>query len=393
MSETPNPGGIVKTIARFAAAASAAVGLSLVALPAVAGADPSPGFAPYAAGADHAVFVQTDNPAGNQVVAYHREDGGSLVPAGVYGTGGLGGILNGSAVDHLASQGSLAYDPAQGLLYAVNAGSNTVSVFSVRGDQLALRQVIPSGGSFPVSVAVHGSSVYVLNALSANVQGYVSFFGRLYELPGSGRSLGFTVPSGATQFVTTPGQVAFSPDGSQLLVTTKQSGSDIDVFEVGPFGYLSPAPVVNAEPGAVPFAVNFDTAGHLVVADAGTNAVSTFGLTPNGILNPIDTVATGQSATCWVATAQGAFFASNAGSASVSRFAEQPSGELTLLGASGTDPGTVDAAPSAGGQYLYVQTGGNGIVDEFQVGPDGTLTAIGSVVVPGAVGGEGIVAF
>jgi 6-phosphogluconolactonase (cycloisomerase 2 family) len=383
----------VKSLARYAVAAGAAAGLSLVALPAVAEADPSPGFAPSAVGADHAVFVQTDNPAGNQVVAYHRDDNGALVPAGVYATGGLGGILNGSEVDHLASQGSLAYDPAQGLLYAVNAGSNSVSVFTVRGDQLALRQVIPSGGIFPVSVAVHGSSLYVLNALSASIQGYVSSFGQLYELPGSSRSLGFTVPSGPTQYVSTPGQVAFSPDGAQLLVTTKQSGSDIDVFKVGPFGYLSPSPVVNAETGAVPFAVNFDEAGHLVVADAGTNAVSTFGLTPSGILSPIDTVATGQSATCWIATAQGWFFASNAGSADVSRFAEQPSGELTLLGASGTDPGTVDAAPSAGGQYLYVQTGGNGIVDEFQVGPGGTLTALGSVVVPGAVGGEGIVAF
>ena len=290
------------------------------------------------------------------------------------------------------SQGSLTYDPLHGLLYAVNAGSNTVSVFSVSGDQLALRQVIPSGGSFPVSVAVHGSSVYVLNALSANIQGYVSFLGRLFPLPGSNRSLGFTVPSGATQFVSTPGQVAFTPDGSQLLVTTKASGSDIDVFHVGPFGYLSLSPVVNAEPGAVPFSVNFDAVGHLVVADAGTNALSTYSLNWNGVATPIATVATGQSATCWVATAQGAFFASNAGSANISAFAGQLSGQISLLGATGTDAGTVDAAPSAWGQYLYVQTGGTGTVDEFQVAPGGSLTSVGSVLVPGAVGGEGIVA-
>ena len=105
------------------------------------------------------------------------------------------------------------------------------------------------------------------------MQGYVSFFGRLYPLPGSTRSLGFSVPSGTTQFVNTPGQVAFSPNGSQLLVTTKASGSDIDVFGVGQFGYLSASPMVNAEPGAVPFAVTFDPSGHLVVTDAGTNAL------------------------------------------------------------------------------------------------------------------------
>jgi hypothetical protein len=95
------------------------------------------------------VFVQTDDTAGNQVVAYDRAGDGTLTLAGTYDTGGLGGMLNGSVVDHLASQGSLTHDPVQGLLYAVNAGSNTVSVFSVHGDRLALRQVISSGGSSP----------------------------------------------------------------------------------------------------------------------------------------------------------------------------------------------------------------------------------------------------
>ena len=51
------------------------------------------------------------------------------------------------------------------------------------------------------------------------------------------------------------------------------------------------------------------------------------------------------------------------------------------------------ASASSDGQFLYVQTGGDGIVDEFGVHTDGTLTEIGSVTVSGAVGGEGIVAF
>ena len=63
--------------------------------------------------------------------------------------------------------GWLAYDPDSALLYAVNAGSNTVSVFSAHGDDLSLRQVVGSGGVFPVSVAVHGNLMfYVLNALN-----------------------------------------------------------------------------------------------------------------------------------------------------------------------------------------------------------------------------------
>lgn len=346
-------------------------------------------------GPDHVVFVQTDNPAGNQVVAYTRAANGTLTWANTYATGGLGGVLAGSAVDHLASQGSLTYDPVDHLLFAVNAGSDTVSVFSVRGDQLFLSQVVSSGGIFPVSVAVHGNLVYVANALGGgSLQGYVVAFDRLLALPGSNRPLGLD-PTASPQFTNTPGQVAFSPDGSQIIVTTKANGSDIDVFHVGLFGYLSLFPVVNSEPNAVPFGVTFDPAGHLVVAEASSTdpALATFTLNPNGTVTPIDTSATGQPATCWVAPADGYFYASNAGGPSLSGFEDSSNGLLTLLGTTATDPGTVDAAASSDGQFLYVQTGGYGIVDEFQVLAGGSLSEVGSVTVPGAVGGEGIVAF
>jgi DNA-binding beta-propeller fold protein YncE len=146
---------------------------------------------------------------------------------------------------------------------------------------------------------------------------------------------------------------------------------------------------MNAEPGTVPFAIAFDPAGHLVIADAGTNALSTYALRPDGTVTGLGSVGTGQSATCWVAPDRGLLFASNAGSATVSTFSADP---LTLRGQTTTDPGTVDAAVTTSGRFLYVQTGGNGVVDEFAVGAGGSLARIGSVTVAGAVGGEGIVA-
>jgi 6-phosphogluconolactonase (cycloisomerase 2 family) len=343
-------------------------------------------------GADDAVFVQTDNTAGNQVVAYHRTGDGTLTLARTYPTGGLGGQLSGSVVDHLASQGSLQYDAPHALLYAVNAGSNTVSVFAVRGQRLFLHQVIGSGGTFPVSVAVHGDLVYVLNALGGgSVQGYRLLFGRLFPIFGSRRALGLD-PTATPQFTNTPGQVAFSPDGSQLIVTTKANGNDIDVFRVGASGRLSASPVVNPEPGTVPFAITFDQSGHLVIANAGTNAVATFALSPDGAVTLLGSAGTGQAATCWVAPDGPLLFASNAGSASISGYTSASSGTLTLLGQTATDPGTVDAAATPAGQFLYVQTGSTGTVDEFRVDTAGTLAKIGSVTVAGAVGGEGIAA-
>jgi hypothetical protein len=212
----------------------------------------------------------------------------------------------------------------------------------------------------------------VLNALKGgDVQGFKTLGSLLIPLPGSRRALGLD-PAETPQFTSTPGQVAFTPDGSQLVVTTKNNGNDIDVFGVGATGWLSAHPTV--------------------IAEAGTNALATFALSAHGTASLLNSVGTGQAATCWVAPAGSYLFASNAGSANVSGFISSAQGALTLLGSTGTDPGTVDAASAAGGQFLYVQTGGNGIVDEFAVGTGGSLTKIGAVTVPGAVGGEGIVA-
>src|SRR5262249_22658984 len=149
-------GRSMKTAPRFVAlACAAAICLGVFASP-VSAKQPA---------SEHAVFVQTDSVSGNQVVAYERADDGTLTLANTYDTGGNGGILAGSVVDHTASMGALALDQRHDLLYAVNAGSNTVSVFSVDGAELNLREIVPSGGTFPVSIAVHDDLVYVLNAL------------------------------------------------------------------------------------------------------------------------------------------------------------------------------------------------------------------------------------
>ncbi len=343
-------------------------------------------------GADHVVFVQTDNLAGNSVVAYDRADDGTLSPAGTYPTGGNGGMLTSSVVDHVASQASLVYDANHALLFAVNAGSNTVSVFSVRGDALELRQTVPSFGTFPVSIAVHDDLVYVLNALNGGaLQGYRIESQQLDPIDGSNRALGLD-PTATPQFVNTPGQVAFTPDGSQVIVTTKANGSAIDVFRVEHHGTLSDAPVVNIEAGTVPFAVTFDHGGNLVVSEAGTNAVATYDLHHDGSITLLDRAFTGQMATCWIVGVDRNLYASNAASGSLSRIASGHHGDLTFVDNTTTDAGSVDAAATANGQYLYVQTGAAGNVDEFRINGDGSLTQIGSVTVPGAVGGEGIVA-
>jgi 6-phosphogluconolactonase (cycloisomerase 2 family) len=378
----------MKILTRIVAPAIAALAVATFATPAFA--------APAghrAAGARYVVFVQTDNITGNAVVAYHRATDGALTLAGTYPTGGLGGVLGGSVADHLSSQGSLGYDQRDSLLIAVNAGSNTVSSFAVFGDRLVLRQVVGSGGTFPVSVAAHGNYVYVLNALNGgSVYGYRVHGGRLFPILGSWRGLGLN-PTATPQFRNTPGQAAFTPDGSKLLVTTKANGDNVDVFFVHRDGRLSALPVVNHEPGAVPFGLTYDRYGHVVLAEAGLNAVATFRLFRNGLLVPLHIALTGQSATCWITRAGRYFYASNAGSASVSGYVTGRHGHLFALGNTMTDAGTIDSASAAYGRFLYVRTGAAGLVDEFAVQANGSLAVIGSVAVAAAAGGEGIVAF
>lgn len=373
------------TVATRAAAGATGIAASLLlALPAQAApAHPSHTGAP--------VFVLNDDPDGNAVIAYDRTAGGTLVEAGRYPTGGTGGVLTGSVVDHTASQGALAYDRTARLLYAVNPGSDTVTTFTVSGDRLVRRQVLSSGGAFPVSIAVHGNEVYVLDARGGgSVQGYIRTGRHLALVPAWHRDLGLD-PSQTPEVTSTPGQVAFSPDGHQLLITTKNGGNSIDVFAVGPLG-PSATPTVDQLPGAVPFGVAFDEKGHLVVTEAGQNAVATFALGGDGTLTLLAEAATGQVAPCWVVAADGELYVSNTGSGTVSAYSVAGEGALTADGVTPTDAGTIDAAVSSDGRFLYVQAGAAGQVDVFRIGAHGALTRVGSVTVPGAVGGEGIVA-
>jgi hypothetical protein len=331
-------------------------------------------------GAGSLVFVQTNQPSGNQIVVYDRADDGTLTAAGTYATGGNGGVADpGSESDDLASQGSLAYDPAHRLLIAVNAGSDTVSTFSVKGDMLHLEGVVDSGGQFPSSVAVHGRLVYVLNAGGEGiVQGFRIQQKQLVGIPDSARSLGLA-NTDPPNFLTAPGQVGFTPDGSKVLVTTKASGSTIDVFTVGRAGRLSHAPVVNPSAVPVPFAFTFTPDGRLADGEAGTSSLTTYVVQADGTLADPRSLSDGQTALCWITRLGGFYYVSNTGSNNISAFTVGPDGTPALVGVvATTGPGPIDSTSPAGTSFLYVETGG-GTVEEYRSNADGSLTQLGVV--------------
>jgi hypothetical protein len=335
------------------------------------------------------VFVQTNDPTGNQIVSYLPGPNGALHQVERVNTGGDGVVIGGAVVDALASQGSLALDPADGLLVAVNGGSNSITTFRSFGPFLGFRRVVPSGGTTPVSVAVRGDLIYVLNAGgTGEVQGY--YANSLTPIPGSAHSLGLT-PGLTPPFLNTPGQIGFTPNGDQLVVTTKANGSDIDVLNVGPSGSLS-APVVNASATPVPFGFTFDRTGDLVVAEAGTSALTTYVVNANGTIVEQASTTNGEAALCWVTGAGNFFYGANAGSNTLTGYAIGWNGVPTIVSTTPTDVGPVDLASSPDGRNLYVETGGSDLLDAFAVQPSGSLSFIGSVTteLPGHSGLEGI---
>ena len=343
-----------------------------------------------------AVFVQTNELDGNKIVVFQRHGDGRLTEEDTYPTGGNGGnVAPGTASDRLGSQGSLVYDERHRLLFAVNAGSDSVSVFRVNGTRLRLTDVDPSGGDFPASIAVHDDLVYVLNAGGVGiVQGFEIRGDRIRALEGSARSLGLA-NTDPPNFLTSPGQVGFTPDGSKLIVTTKASGSTIDIFSVRRDGTLSETAVENPSATPVPFAFTFDPRGRLVSGEAAMSSVTTYTINTNRTLANPQSQSDNQAALCWIVEARGFFYVANTGSNNLSGYRIDGSGRPTLIGPTGivatTGAGPIDMTSAAGGRFLYSQTGLAGTVEEFRVADDGTLVRLGNVAgLP--VGQEGIAA-
>jgi 6-phosphogluconolactonase (cycloisomerase 2 family) len=330
-----------------------------------------------------AVFVQTDDLQHNGIVAFTRGADGHLTRVSEVLTGGRGGVEQDVPLDALASQDSLTYDAAHHLLFAVNAGSNTVTSIRVSGAHLTRVQTVRSGGVFPVSVSAGHGRLYVLNAGgSGNVTGYrISTSGVLTPIPGASRDLGLANEA-RPEFITAPADIAQTSDGDHVVVTTKANNT-IDVFNVAG-GRLS-APVKNTAASAVPFALSFDPLGRLVVANAGNSSVSTYRVQGDGSLHTLAAgTPDGQAALCWLVGTGNTFFGGNAGSSTISAFSVDGDGNVTLTGTpdgvvahtGGGTGGTIDLAITSDQHFLYAENSFAGTVEGYRIQPDHTLALV-----------------
>ena len=351
-----------------------------------------PGMASADGGVIGAVYTMTNDPAGNQVLQYDRMADGSLAYRAHYETGGHG---TGSG---LGNQGGVVLSDDGRWLLVVNAGSNDISVFRVRGRELVLTDTESSGGVLPISVTIDRDVVYVVNAgggvgdtdsISAL---FLDNHGELTLAAGSTRPL-----SAAS---TAPAQIQVSPNGRFVVVTEKGTNT-LSVFPLDAYGFPG-AGIFNAAAGQTPFAMDFGTRQQLFVSEvaggaADSGAVSSYRLADDGTLETIaGSVPNFETAPCWLVVTNGGryVFTTNTPDDSLSAYTIANDGQISLVDSDGRtgEPGAgtrpLDMDLSDDGRHLYTLNIGNGTISTFRVGPDGSLTETATASgVPAGVNG------
>jgi hypothetical protein len=358
-----------------------------------------------------AVYTQSNDPAGNKVIVFDRFKGGTLVKRDAVSTGGLGSSQSvgcGPGCPILDSQNAVVVSENEKLVFAVNAGSDTVSSFRETNSGLQLVDQESSGGDMPESLALHNDVLYVLNVATENTNGTT---GNIYGYRVS--SNGQLTPNGSSQTLpdAAPGDhsfdpraIGFKPNGKVIVVTEIFGGFEtgppgkIVTFVVGSHGQAGPG-VSHPSSDIAPFGFAFDNSNHLVVSNIHDPAphaigtVSSYEVSNSGDVTPINTVSSGGQLPCWVAISKDGkhAYVVNTGAgdpARTTRFKLGPHG--TLTGPQGApaehtgDFAQTDIDMSRGSKYVYVLAPqvappfGPSHIDIWRRHHDGSLTFIGS---------------
>ncbi len=350
-----------------------------------------------------AAFAMTNVSTGNRIITYRRGPMGALTRVGSVPTRGTG---IGTDLD---TQGALQLSSDHRFLYAANAGSDSISVFSVRGTSLTFQQKIYAG-DLPNSLTLNGNLLYVLDGSVAG-NGILGFRiapdGTLSPLRGSFRLL--------SSPIAVPGQIQFSPDGRLILVTQKTTNvtlsprNAIDVFRVRNNGRTSAVPRRAASFGLRPFSLAFRNNHRLLVVESFNaaprrSAVSSYRVAKTGALDVNVTsgsVPNRQTDSCWIViTRDGRYaYTANFGSGTISSYGIEDGGEVRLIEGNaaflGIDSQPVDLALRPNSRHLYMLLRGTGGVATFRVRDDGGLIPRGVVTggLPVADGASGLAVY
>lgn len=320
------------------------------------------------------VYTLTNSASQNEVLAFQRNKSGNMEAAGRFATGGTG---TGSG---LGNQGALALSDNERYLFAINAGSNDVSVFRINRNSLELIDHAAQPGIRPVSVAVSRNLVYVVNAGDDSIFGYQfnPVTGKLQALPNSHSRLSATG--------TGPAQISFDKDADHLVVTEKATNK-ITTFSLNENGIPFDRHVINSA-GTTPFGFAFGKRNQFFVSEAQGGAankasVSSYKLMEDGAVNLIDAaVPANQAAACWlVTTPNGRLgFITNTASNAISSYAIDPAGHLSLLQSKAAEEiRPTDLVMDHEGSMLYSLSGGSNSIGVYRVNKSGALNKLDTI--------------
>lgn len=335
-----------------------------------------------ASAAAGAVYTLSNSNTGNAVLMFNRSANGQLSAGGTFATGGLGSGAG------LASEGAVILDSSNRFLFAVNAGSNSVTVFAVTANGLSRVGTSASGGQNPISLTSFGNLLYVLNDGGA-VGGRDTIAGFSVDATGHLQEISHGIPLSAPSVG--PAEVSFNPEGNLLIVTEKDTNK-MDVFSLDNDGAVTGRTVI-ASPAQTPYGFAFGKRDELFVSDAfggaqSAGALSSYFVSPDGSVHTINSgSADNQTAPCWVAlTNDGRFaYTTNTGSGTVSGYSVGYAGQLQLLNSNGitanlgAGSAPIDLAVSNDSRFLYVLGPGTGVIGGFGIGINGSLAQGGQL--------------
>lgn len=337
------------------------------------------------------VYTLDNDPNRNSVAVYRRGPDGSLMPlaGSPFNAGGKG--LSGGDIDE---QGAIRV--AGKYVLAVNPGSDSIAVLekSTRGLLHVEGSPFPSGGSTPLSLAVHGDMVYVANQAAEfanpksppNITGFrLMANGQLESIAGSTVEL----PSGMG-----PAEVEFSTSGKLLVATAGfqtdgGEGSRIYTFRVEEDGKLMPGENSPIKPegstGTVGFSLS-PAGDRIFVSTFKNSGVVEFEVDPAtaAIRQMGMPVSNDQRAACWTTLTKDGrtLYVGNFVSNSISVYDVAVDGQLTLLGSvprrGATNKDSKDIELSPDGQYLYAIGSGERQISIFKIESNRLLTELPS---------------
>ena len=367
----------------------------------------------YASGTGEYVYVESNlsAPNANSIYAFHRGANGQLKPVAgsPFLTGGAGVPYTGFSTGPYDSDQEIIVNQQQTLLFAVNAGSDSIAVFNIgEGGTLSPVDGSPfsAGGVAPVSLALNGNTLYVANqggSLGRTSSVLPSYVAMRLEGGGVLRPINDHVNDTTRAYQATvdvaigssPSQVYLAPN-SDLLFGADFEGGLLERFQyngVGQLEQLSPVALPASEfndttTGRLPLGLwSNPREPILYVGYVTANKMGVYRYDQAGNLNFLRTVPNAGQGICWIRSNESGtrLYTTDTTTNQVSVYDASDAAfpvEIQTFTLEGVGNGFQEGL-SGDGKSLYVisqraaasiPTGQGNVLHTLSVGSDGTVT-------------------